>query len=247
MAKELEQIGAHILAIKDMAGLCKPYAAQRCWSRTLETGNRHSHPLSHARHQRRAGRRGAEGGRSGAGHRRCGHGAVLGPDLAAELEFAGRGPALLANATPALGFEPLQQIADYWAAVREFYTPFETGMLASTADVYRDEMPGGQYTNLYQQAKAIGLVHRWRDICRVYAEVNQLFGDIVKVTPSSKAVGDMALFMVTGDLTVQDVLDPNRELAFPESVVDLMAGRMGQPPGGFPPRCKSASCGAASL
>ena len=112
-------------------------------------------------------------------------------------------------------------------------------MLASTADVYRDEMPGGQYTNLYQQAKAIGLVHRWRNICRVYAEVNQLFGDIVKVTPSSKAVGDMALFMVTGDLTVKDVLDPNRELAFPESVVDLMAGRMGFPPGGFPRGAKA--------
>ena len=124
---------------------------------------------------------------------------------------------------------------DYWEAVREFYVPFETGMMASTADVYTHEMPGGQYTNLYQQAQSLGLADRWPEICRMYADVNQLFGDIVKVTPSSKAVGDMALFLVTNNLTVADVLDPKRELAFPESVVDLLAGRMGQPPGGFPP------------
>jgi pyruvate carboxylase len=109
-------------------------------------------------------------------------------------------------------------------------------MLASTADVDTNEIPGGQYTNLYQQAQSLGLAPRWPEICRMYADVNRLFGDIVKVTPSSKAVGDMALFLVTNDFTVDDVLDTKRELAFPESVVDLMAGRMGQPPGGFPPQ-----------
>jgi pyruvate carboxylase len=135
-----------------------------------------------------------------------------------------------------LGFETLQALARYWEVVREVYSPFETGMMASTADVYKNEIPGGQYTNLYQQARAIGMASRWPDICRMYAEVNELLGDIVKVTPSSKAVGDLALFLITNNLTVADVLDSDRELAFPESVVDLVAGRMGQPPGGFPPK-----------
>ena len=96
-------------------------------------------------------------------------------------------------------------------------------------------MPGGQYTNLFQQAKALGLDARWPEVCKTYAEVNLLFGDIVKVTPSSKVVGDMALFMVANNLTPDDVLDPERELAFPESVVEFLEGRLGQPPGGFPP------------
>ena len=105
---------------------------------------------------------------------------------------------------------------------------------SGTADVYRHEMPGGQYTNLYQQARALGLAHRWPEVSQAYADVNQLFGDIVKVTPTSKVVGDMALFMVANNLTAADVLDPARELAFPESVVELFEGGLGQPPGGFP-------------
>jgi len=95
-------------------------------------------------------------------------------------------------------------------------------------------MPGGQYTNLYQQAKALGMADRWPEICHLYAEVNQLFGDIVKVTPSSKSVGDMALFMVANELTSADILDDKKDLSFPESVIDLISGKMGQPPGGFP-------------
>jgi pyruvate carboxylase len=105
--------------------------------------------------------------------------------------------------------------------------------------VYRNEMPGGQYTNLYQQAQALGLDSRWHEICRVYAEVNQLFGDIVKVTPTSKVVGDMALFMVGNNLTAKDVLEGKRELSFPESVVELFEGRLGPPPGGFPEKLRS--------
>jgi pyruvate carboxylase len=138
-----------------------------------------------------------------------------------------------------LDFVSLQSMDQYWQAVRQFYLPFETGMMASTADVYENEIPGGQYTNLFEQAKAVGLASRWPDICHMYAEVNQMLGDIVKVTPSSKAVGDMALFMITNQLTPADLLDGKRELAFPESIVDLVSGRMGQPPGGFPAKIRA--------
>jgi pyruvate carboxylase len=95
-------------------------------------------------------------------------------------------------------------------------------------------MPGGQYTNRYQQARALGLADKWRDVCRIYADVNRLFGDIVKVTPTSKAVGDMALFMVANEISADDVLNGEREFSYPASVIDLIGGAMGQPPGGFP-------------
>jgi pyruvate carboxylase len=107
-------------------------------------------------------------------------------------------------------------------------------MKAPDADLYLHEMPGGQFTNLLEQARALGLTDRWEDVCRTYAEVNQLLGDIVKVTPTSKAVGDLALLLVTNDMEAGELLETNREIAFPESVVDLLSGRMGQPPGGFP-------------
>ena len=133
-----------------------------------------------------------------------------------------------------LSAERLSEISDYWQGVREFYTPFESVMLPATADLYSHEMPGGQYTNLYQQARALGLADQWSRICKVYAQVNQLFGDIVKVTPTSKAVGDMALFMVANNLCAADITEGDRELAYPESVIDLLSGMMGHPPGGFP-------------
>jgi pyruvate carboxylase len=132
--------------------------------------------------------------------------------------------------------DALIDLAYYWEAVRKMYAPFEAGPPAPQCDLYRLEMPGGQYTNLFQQAKALGLEDRWHEVCRVYGDVNLLFGDIVKVTPSSKVVGDMALFMVANNLTSEDVLDPARELAFPESVIEFCEGRLGQPPGGFPPK-----------
>src|SRR6185437_13171230 len=232
LAKELEKMSAHILAIKDMAGLCKPYAAELL-VRTLkqEIGipiHFHTHDTSGV--QAAAILKGAE------------------VDLAiADAAFSPLSGLTsqpnLNSIVEALRFTPrdtgldperLERTAEYWEAVRDFYAPFETGMKASTASVYHNEMPGGQYTNLYEQAKAIGLGLRWYDICRTYADVNQLFGDIVKVTPSSKAVGDMALYLVAINLSVADVLDFNRELSFPESVIDLISGRMGQPPGGFP-------------
>jgi pyruvate carboxylase len=133
-----------------------------------------------------------------------------------------------------LEFNPLQAAAAYWEHVRRFYLPFEAGQVASSADVYRHEMPGGQATNLMQQAQSLGLEGRWAEVTRMYAEVNQMFGDIIKVTPTSKVVGDMALFMVANNLTPDEVLNGKRELAFPESVVELFEGRLGQPVGGFP-------------
>ena len=134
------------------------------------------------------------------------------------------------------GVDPaaLIEMSRYWEEVRELYAPFESGPRSPSAELYDLEMPGGQYTNLFQQAKALGLASRWHEVCKAYTEVNLLFGDIIKVTPTSKVVGDMALFLVANNLTPDDMLDPERELAFPESVVEFFEGRLGQPPGGFP-------------
>ncbi len=237
LAKEFEAMGAHLLAIKDMAGLCKPYAAEQL-VRTLkqEIGipvHFHTHDTSGV--QAAAILKASEAGLDIAdGAMASMSGLTSQPNLNSVVEAL-----RFTRRDSGLRYESLQAMSRYWEAVREYYAPFESGMMASTADVYTNEIPGGQYTNLFQQAEAVGLASHWPDICRMYAEVNQLFGDIVKVTPSSKAVGDMALFLVSNDLTVDDVLDTKRELAFPESVVDLIAGRMGQPPGGFPPRVKA--------
>ena len=236
LAKELEKLGAHILAIKDMAGLCKPYAAELL-VKTLkkEVGipiHFHTHDIAGG--QVASVLKGAEMGLDIAdGALAPLSGMTSQPNLNAiveSLRFMPRQTSLVAD--------NLIPLSRYWSAVREFYAPFESGMKAADPDLYVHEMPGGQSTNLYQQAHALGLGQRWPDVVQMYALVNQLFGDIVKVTPSSKAVGDMALFLVANNLTTDDVLDPNRELAYPESVVDLLAGRMGQPPGGFPPKVR---------
>jgi len=236
LAKELEGMGAHILAIKDMAGLCKPYAAEKL-IKTLknEIGipiHFHTHDMS-----------GVQGASilKGAEQQLDIADAALAPmsgmtsqpnlnSLVEALRYSPRATGLNPNS--------LKSLAYYWEKVRDFYAPFETGMKVPDVDIYLHEMPGGQATNLYQQAAALGLAHRWTDVCRIYADVNQLFGDIVKVTPTSKSVGDMALFLLANNLEATDVLDPGRELAYPESVVDLIAGRMGQPAGGFPPKVR---------
>lgn len=233
LAKELEKMGAHMLAIKDMAGLCKPAAAAKL-VKTLkeEIGIPiHFHTHDTAGIQAASILQASEVGLDVADAALAPmSGGTSQPNLNAIVEAL-----RFSDRDPGLKTEHLDSLARYWEVVRQYYQPFETVMLPATADLYQHEMPGGQYTNLYQQAKALGMADRWPEICRLYAEVNQLFGDIVKVTPSSKSVGDMALFMVANELTSADILDDKKDLSFPESVIDLISGKMGQPPGGFPP------------
>ena len=125
-------------------------------------------------------------------------------------------------------------LSNCWEGVRHAYAPFEADIRSGTSDVYNHEMPGGPYTNLREQARATGLAHRWPEISHAYAEVNRLFGDIVKVTPTSKVVGDMAIFMVANELRAEGVADPARDIAFSESVVSLFKGELGFPPEGIP-------------
>jgi pyruvate carboxylase len=233
LARELKTLGAHILAIKDMAGLCKPYAAAKL-VKTLreETGlpiHFHTHDTSGV--QAAAILNAAEAGLDVADAALASmSGGTSQPNLNTLVEGLRNTPR-----EGRLDGAALDAISEYWRQVREFYTAFESPVLAAGADLYQHEMPGGQYTNLFQQAQALGLSSRWPEVCRIYAEVNQLFGDIVKVTPTSKAVGDMALSLVANDLSCADLMQGDCELAFPRSVLDLLSGRMGQVEGGFPP------------
>ncbi|MDF4755796.1 hypothetical protein P3527_23380, partial [Vibrio parahaemolyticus] len=135
---------------------------------------------------------------------------------------------------PDVNIDSLEKLSHYWEDVRKYYAPFESGMNAPHTEVYMHEMPGGQYSNLQQQAKAVGLGDRFDEVKVMYRRVNDMFGDIVKVTPSSKVVGDMALFMVQNHLTEQDVLERGHSMDFPGSVVEMFSGDLGQPYGGFP-------------
>ncbi|WP_437203792.1 pyruvate carboxylase [Planctomicrobium sp. SH664] len=236
LAKELEKRGAHFLAIKDMAGLCKPEAAHLLVS-TLkqEVGlpiHFHTHDTAgiQAASLLLASNAGVDVVDAAMAPMSGGTSQVNLNTLCESLRNQSRDTELDTVA--------LDDLAEYWRVVREFYLPFESVVLPGTADLYNHEMPGGQYTNLFEQARALGMASRWPDICHAYADVNQLFGDIVKVTPTSKAVGDMALFMVANELTSTDLMNSDRELAFPESVIDLISGAMGQPPGGFPAAVK---------
>jgi pyruvate carboxylase len=134
-----------------------------------------------------------------------------------------------------LDIDAIRHISNYWESVRNHYAAFESGMQSPTSEVYLHEMPGGQFTNLKAQARSMGMEDRWHDIARTYADVNQMFGDVIKVTPIAKTVGDLALMMVSQGLTCDDVLDPKTEVSFPDSVITLMKGYVGQAPGGFPP------------
>jgi pyruvate carboxylase len=232
LAKELEKLGTHILGIKDMAGLLKPHAARQL-VRALrqEIGI----PIHFHTHDTAGGQIASYllASEEGVDIVDCAFASMAGltsqPSLNAFVEAM-----RFSERDPNLSFNELQKTSEYWEAVRDQYTVFETGQRAASSEVYLHEMPGGQYANLYQQAQSVGVGDRWSEVGPLYAAVNQLFGDIVKVTPSSKVVGDMTLFMLANNLTPEQILDPSRELAFPQSVVEFFEGRLGQPPGGFP-------------
>jgi len=232
LAKELEAAGAHVLGLKDMAGLMKPQAAKKL----IETLKQEiSLPIHFHTHDT-----------SGAAAATVLAAVEAGVDAVDAAMDALSGTtsqpcfgsinAGLAGTERDPGFDPkaIRQISFYWEAVRNQYRAFESDLRSGASEVYLHEMPGGQFTNLKEQARSLGLESRWHEVAQTYADVNQMFGDIVKVTPSSKVVGDMALAMVSSGLTRADVEDPKRDVAFPDSVVGFFAGDLGQPPGGFP-------------
>ena len=135
---------------------------------------------------------------------------------------------------PQLDQDGLQKLANYWETVRTYYAPFESELRSGTAQVYYHEIPGGQYSNYKPQVEGLGLGHRWEECKEMYRKVNDMFGDLVKVTPSSKIVGDMAMFMVQNNLEPEDVFARGDELTFPQGVIDFFKGMIGQPYGGFP-------------
>ena len=233
LAKELESAGAHIIGIKDMAGLLKPAAARKLVATLREEVGLpihfHTHDTSgvSAASVLAAVEAGADAidaaidSLSGLTSQPC-----LG-----SLVLALKGTERDTGLDP----EAIRKISFYFEAVRAQYRAFESDLRFGASEVYLHEMPGGQFTNLKEQARSLGLEARWHEVAQAYADVNRLFGDIVKVTPSSKVVGDLALMMVASGLTPRDVADPLKDVAFPESVVQMMRGDLGQPPGGWPP------------
>jgi pyruvate carboxylase len=233
LTRELEAAGAHIIGIKDMAGLLKPAAAKKLVS-TLreETGlpiHFHTHDTS---------------GISAASVLAAVEAGVDAVDAAVDSLSNLTSQPTLGSIVEALkrterdtGLDAtaIRKISFYFEAVRAQYRAFESDLRFGASEVYLHEMPGGQFTNLKEQARSLGLEERWHEVAQAYADVNRLFGDIVKVTPSSKVVGDLALMMVASGLTPADVADPKKEIAFPDSVVQMMRGDLGQPPGGWPP------------
>ncbi len=232
LAKELKAAGAHVLGLKDMAGLLKPAAARQL-VKTLkqEVGlpvHFHTHDTS--------------GAAAATILAACDAG-VDAVDAAMDAFSGGTSQPCLGSIVEALrhtdrdtglDIAAIREISNYWEAVRGQYAAFESGLPAPASEVYLHEMPGGQFTNLKAQARSLGLEDRWHEVAQAYADANQMFGDIVKVTPSSKVVGDMALMMVAQGLTRAQVEDPAVDVAFPDSVADMLKGNIGQPHGGWP-------------
>lgn len=230
--QELKAAGAHVLGLKDMAGLLKP-AAAKLLVKTLkqEVGlpiHFHTHDTS--------------GAAAATILAACDAG-VDAVDAAMDAFSGGTSQPCLGSIVEALrhterdtglDMAAIRQISNYWEGVRGQYAAFESGIPAPASEVYLHEMPGGQFTNLKAQARSLGLEERWHEVAQAYADANQMFGDIVKVTPSSKVVGDMALMMVSQNLTRAQVEDPAIDVAFPDSVVDMLKGNLGQPHGGWP-------------
>ncbi len=232
MAKELEAAGAHVLGLKDMAGLMKPAAATVLIKALKEETNL---PIHFHTHDTSGGAIATIMAASAAGVDAVDgamdalSGNTSQPTLGTIVEALSR-----TERDTGLDAGTIREISNYWEQVREHYAAFESGLQAPASEVYLHEMPGGQFTNLKAQARSLGLEDRWHEVAQTYADVNQMFGDIVKVTPSSKVVGDMALMMVSQNLSQADVEDPKTEVVFPDSVIDMMRGNLGQPPGGWP-------------
>ncbi|PHQ79359.1 MAG: pyruvate carboxylase [Thalassobium sp.] len=232
MAKEMEKAGAHVLGLKDMAGLMKSGTATAL---ITALKNEVGLPIHFHTHDT-----------SGAAISTVLAASAAGVDCvdAAMDSFSGNTsqPTLgsiveslkFSDRDTGLDIAAIREISNYFEQVRGHYAAFESGLQAPASEVYLHEMPGGQFTNLKAQARSLGLEERWHEVAQTYADVNQMFGDIVKVTPSSKVVGDMALMMVAQGLTRAQVEDPAVDVAFPDSVIDMMRGNLGQPPGGFP-------------
>ncbi|WP_108803427.1 pyruvate carboxylase [Aquimarina sp. Aq107] len=232
LAKDIENAGAHILGIKDMAGLLKPYAAYELVSALKSEINipihLHTHDTSSVQSATylKAIEAGVDvvdvalGGLSGL---------TAQPNFNAIMEML-----KFHDRENPMDTVKLNEYSNYWEAVREYYYVFESGLKAGTGEVYQHEIPGGQYSNLKPQAQGLGLADRFHEITKMYGEVNTLFGDIVKVTPSSKVVGDMAQYLVSNNLTIEDVKERGETISFPQSVVSLFKGELGQPEGGFP-------------
>jgi len=230
-AKEIEKTGAQILGIKDMSGLLKPFAAYRLVKALKEEISLPIHLHTHDT--------------SGNGVATILMATRAGVDIADTAFNSMSGltsqPALnsivaaLENTPRETGvkLDNIQKISDYWDTVREVYKSFETGLKSGTTEIYKYEIPGGQYSNLKPQVESFGLGHKFTEVKEMFKTVNSMFGDIVKVTPSSKAVGDMAIFMVQNELTPENILEKGKNLAFPDSVVSYFKGMMGQPEGGF--------------
>ncbi|MFC5407726.1 pyruvate carboxylase [Larkinella bovis] len=232
MARQLEDEGAHLLAIKDMAGLLKPLAAE-VLVRELKKAvsipiHLHTHDTSSIQSAMYL-----KAVDAGVDIIDCALGALSG--LTSQPNFNSVVAMLQGHEREsAIDLNSLNAYSNYWEDVREWYAPFESGMKAGNAEVYQNEIPGGQYSNLKPQAIALGLGDKFETLKKNYSVVNQMFGDIVKVTPSSKVVGDMALFMTSNNLTAQDVMEKGASLSFPESVKGFFKGELGQPYGGFP-------------
>ena len=232
MGKDLKAAGAHVLGLKDMAGLLKPAAARALITALKdEVGlpiHFHTHDTS---------------GIAGATVLAAADAGVDAIDAAMDAFSGGTSQPCLGSIVEALrhtdrdtglDIRAIREISNYWEAVRHQYRAFESGLEAPASEVYLHEMPGGQFTNLKAQARSLGLEERWHEVAQAYADANRIFGDIVKVTPSSKVVGDMALTMVAQGISREQVEDPDFDVAFPESVVDMLRGNLGQPPGGWP-------------
>jgi pyruvate carboxylase len=233
LARELERMGAHFLCIKDMAGLCRPFAARLLVKALKEESGLPIHFHTHD-----------TSGINSASVLQASEAGVDVVDLAVASMSGSTSQPNLNSIVAALIHTPrqtgldlavLNEFSEYWENVSAYYAPFNTAPRSGTAEVYWHEMPGGQYTNLKEQAASMGLSHRWHEIARTYAEVNALFGDIVKVTPSSKVVGDMAMFLISRGIRPADVLNLEPGATpFPASVIDMLLGNLGQPSGGWP-------------